>query len=249
MAQLLTIPTACGPWHDGEGHFFTRYICNDYGSLMDPLRGLPYPPSGMQAKLHSALSESFHAQNIPVPTLPQYMQTPRLASQQDAQQPAWSCGTIAMCTTLHLLLGDHHPHELRELYITKTHMLTLHRALLECHILGTTPPLWQVGCLHQNIQPSSLAHAVPYPFLSISATMSLTKDQPWRPGRSTSVEPLRPLKRPHWRTTYRKSPKLRYSPLPYPPVTLPTPEIYRRHRTSLRCGQRYRRPPAQHSRK
>jgi hypothetical protein len=28
-AHQLSIPTACGPWHDGAGHFLTLYICND----------------------------------------------------------------------------------------------------------------------------------------------------------------------------------------------------------------------------
>ena len=27
--QPSLIPTACGPWHDGAGHFLTLYICND----------------------------------------------------------------------------------------------------------------------------------------------------------------------------------------------------------------------------
>jgi len=87
-AQQLTIPTACGPWHDGAGHFLTPYICNDYWSLMEPLRDLPHPPFGMQSRLHSALSKSFRARNLPVPTLPQYKQTPRIAIRQDAPRLA-----------------------------------------------------------------------------------------------------------------------------------------------------------------
>ncbi len=27
--QPLSIPTACGPWHDGAGHFLTLYVCID----------------------------------------------------------------------------------------------------------------------------------------------------------------------------------------------------------------------------
>ena len=63
----------------------------------------------------------------------------------------------------------------------------------------------------------------------------------YNPHRTTKLIPRR--------TTYRKSPKLRYPLLPHPPVTLPTPESYRRHMISPRCGRRYRRPPTQHSRK
>jgi hypothetical protein len=40
-----------------------------------------------------------------------------------------------------------------------------------------------------------MANTGPYPLLSISATTSLTKGQPWRPERSTYVEPL-PLTEP-----------------------------------------------------
>ena len=68
-------------------------------------------------------------------------------------------------------------------------MLTLHRALLEWLIIGKLPALWQLGCLHQDIHHSSLPHTGPYPLLSMYVTTSLTKGQPWRPKRSTSVEP------------------------------------------------------------
>ncbi len=94
-----------------------------------------------------------------------------------------------MCTTLHLLLGDWHPHELPDHHITRTHMLTIHRALLEWLIAGTPPDLWQIGLLHQHIHPLVLAHPGPYSLLSINAATSLTKGQPWQPKRSTPVGP------------------------------------------------------------
>jgi hypothetical protein len=81
-AQQLSISTACGHWHDDEGHFLTFYISKDYWSLMDPLRDLSYPPSGIHYRLHSALSESLRARILPVPTLPQYRQTPQIAIHQ-----------------------------------------------------------------------------------------------------------------------------------------------------------------------
>ena len=92
-----------------------------------------------------------------------------------------------MCITLHLLLGDRHPHELQELHITRSHMLTFHRALLERLIVGTPPDLWRLGCLHRDINPPSLAHTGPYPTLSIHATTTLPRGQPWRPKKHTSV--------------------------------------------------------------
>ena len=94
-----------------------------------------------------------------------------------------------MCTTLHLLLGDRHPHELSVQHSTKTHMLALHRALSEWLVVGTTPTLGQLGCLHHDVRPPPSSHTGSYPLLSIAATTSLTKGQPWRPVRSLPIEP------------------------------------------------------------
>ncbi len=187
--QQFSIPTACGSWHDGAGHFLTLYIRKGYWSLMDPLRDIPHPPPDMQSNMHTALCESFRARNLPNPTLPQYKQVPRISVQQDAPRPAWSCGTITMCTTLHLLLGDRLPHELPGQYITRDNMLTLHKALLEWLILGTPPAMWQIACIHQDIHRPIQAHTCPYSLLSIAAAASLPKGQPWRPIRSTFVGP------------------------------------------------------------
>jgi hypothetical protein len=150
----------------------------------------------MQTKLHYAISESFTARNLPVPPLPHYMQTPRIAIQLNTPQPLWSCGTIAMCTTLHLLLGDRHPRDLCTLYTTTTHMLTLHIALFEWLIESTPPALWQLGCLHHDIQPPSQAHTGSYPPFIISATAALTMGQSWRPPRSTHTVNLAPSDTP-----------------------------------------------------
>jgi len=158
-AQHPSIPAACGPWHDGAGHFLTLYICNDYWSLLDPLRDLPYPPSGMPSNLHKALCGYFCARNPPIPYLPQYKQFPRIAVKNDAPRPAWLCGTFAMCATLHLLLGDRRSHELSSLHITITRMLAFHQALLEWPLVSTPPALWHIGCLHQDIHP----HTRPIP--------------------------------------------------------------------------------------
>jgi len=77
--QPLSIPTACGPWHDGAGGFLTLYICKDYWSLMDSLRKLPHPSSCMQYNLHTAMCELFRARNLLAPTLPHYKQVPRIS--------------------------------------------------------------------------------------------------------------------------------------------------------------------------
>ena len=156
---------------------------------MDPLPDLPHPPQGMQSNRYTAICESFRARNLPVPTLPQYKQVPRISVQHDAPHPAWSCGTIAMCTTLHLRLGDRHPRELPGRYITRDHMLNLNMVLLEWLILGAPPAMWQIGCIHRDILPPVQAHTGPYSLLIIDATTSLPKGQPWRPVRSTFVGP------------------------------------------------------------
>ena len=85
----------------------------------------------MQHKLYRDLRESFHASNLPVPPLPPYKQLPRIAIQNDAPRPLWSCGTIAMCTTLNLLLGNEHPHTMPVNCITRGHIIALQQALLK----------------------------------------------------------------------------------------------------------------------
>ena len=147
------IPTTCGAWHNGHNHFLTFYLCADYWSLLDPLTDIPCPPSGMQASLNRALRQSFLARNLPIPPLPPYQHLPRIAIQQDSPLPNWSCGTIAMCTTLHLLLGDKQPHTLPSSYIPRERMLSLHKALLAWLLTGTPPALWEIGCLHEDIIP------------------------------------------------------------------------------------------------
>ena len=107
-----SIPTCCGPWHNGAGHFVTFYVCQKYWSIIDPLEeDLPEPPH-MQFRLHKALRESFTSRNLPIPPLPTYRKLPRIAVQRDAPRSLLSCGTFAMSTTLHLLLGGIPPHTL-----------------------------------------------------------------------------------------------------------------------------------------
>ena len=109
--------------------------------IIDPLEeDLPEPPR-MQLRLQRALRESFISRNLPISPLPAYRRLPKIAVQRDAPRPLWSCGTIAMSTTLHLLLGGIPPHTLPTQFITRECMLTLHRALLEWMIQGIAPDL------------------------------------------------------------------------------------------------------------
>jgi hypothetical protein len=93
-----------------------------------------------ETQLHNALHESFISRGLHLPTLPQYIQVERIAVRNDPPLPAWSCGTFAMSTTLHLLLGDKHSHEMPPTSITRGHMLTLHNALLNWLLIGTPHP-------------------------------------------------------------------------------------------------------------
>ena len=117
----------------------------------------------MQRNLNRALREAFGARNLPIPPLPQCKETPRIVVQNDTPRQPWSCGTIAMLTTLHLLLGKRRPHELHALYISREKMLHLHKALLAWLITGTQPELWEIGCLHQDVVPLQQRMSVPTP--------------------------------------------------------------------------------------
>ena len=95
-----------------------------------------------------------------------------------------------MCTTLHLLLGNKHYHELPGRYITRAHMLALQRAQLEWLLVSIPPTMWSVGCLHQEVHPPQLAHTGPYTRRIIAATISVSKGNSWRPTRISPRGPI-----------------------------------------------------------
>ena len=165
------IPTACGAWYNGEHHFATFYICAGYWSIIDTRQDFPLPHPGMQECIIRALRKAFRGRNLPVPPLPTYKQAPRIAVQHDAPRQHWSCGTIAMLTTLHLLLGRRRPHELPALCLLRENMLLLHKALLAWLIKGKPPRLWEIGCLNEDIAPLPSAHIGPYTLESVAATI------------------------------------------------------------------------------
>ena len=90
-----------------------------------------------------------------------------------------------MLTTLHLLLGQRRPHELPDNYLSQDHTLLLHKALLTWLITGTPPPLWELGCLNEDISPPPLASTGPYIRQSIAATIADPKGRYWRPTYPT----------------------------------------------------------------
>ena len=80
-----------------------------------------------------------------------------------------------MSSTLHLLLEGIPPHSLPTQFITRDHMLALHRALLEWLILGSLPDLWNGDCLNSDIIPPHGTFLGPYDSGSIAAAVNLPK--------------------------------------------------------------------------
>ena len=115
-------------------------MCQDYWTLLDPLSPAPETRAAFEAQLHNALKESFFERGFAPPALPPYRRLAQIATQDDGPLPPWSCGTIAMSTTLHLLLGDKHPHDMPSQCITREHVLALYRAMLRW-LLTETPRL------------------------------------------------------------------------------------------------------------
>jgi hypothetical protein len=99
-----------------------------------------------------------------------------------------------MSTTLHLLLGGIPPHSFPTQFITRDHMLALHRALLEWLIQGNPPDLWNRGCLNRGILPPQGTCTCPYDCLSIVAVNLLPKGQlrlnPCSPLGALPVPPI-----------------------------------------------------------
>ena len=74
-----------------------------------------------------------------------------IAIQDDSPLPAWICGTFVMITTLHLLLGNKHPHALPSGYMSREHMLALYKFLLKWLLTGSPPSLWEDECMRPDI--------------------------------------------------------------------------------------------------
>ncbi len=195
----LHIPTVCGVWNNGQNHFLTFYLCADYWSIMDPLQDIPLPRPRMQANLNQALRNSFRARNLPDSPLPPY-----IAIQNDAPRPNWSCGTIAMCSALHLLLGTSRSHTLPTMYISRDQTLVLHKAFLAWLLTGTPTMIWEIGCLQIDIIPPPSANVGPYTQLSVAATIASPKGEHWRHAHPTQSSEIAsnstPLPRQHTRT-------------------------------------------------
>jgi hypothetical protein len=133
------LPTSCGPWHNGSNHFVTFCRCPDYWTILDPLYPVRNSYPTQETHLHCAITKSYVARGVLSPTLLPYKKMHRIATQDGSPLLPWACGTFAMSTTLHLLLGDNHPHAMLSQSITREHMLALHTAMLKWLLTGTPP--------------------------------------------------------------------------------------------------------------
>jgi hypothetical protein len=108
-------------------------------------------------------------------------------------------------------------------------MLALHIALLEWLILGTSPLLWDGGCLYIDITAPTRVHQGPYPTTSIAAANLLPKGIPWRLFYLSSFEhpasvahhitipPTQPL--------HARAPLTSRSPVTHDLAMTPNPEL------------------------
>ena len=150
----LDSPCLFGPWHlMGRSHFVKFYICPDYWTVLDPLQELRNSAHGLtNEKIHASLRLTYEYLSLPIPSvLPQYKYIPRIALQQDITEGPWSCGTYAMPTILHFLLGAPRPQTLHTRTITREMVYNFHSLLLYWYLLGQIPDLWAADCLNVDI--------------------------------------------------------------------------------------------------
>jgi hypothetical protein len=90
------------------------------------------------------IKKSYELKGMEVPKIPTYKKFNRICIQKYSPFLNWSCGTIAILTTLHLVLGCKRPHEIMQCKpksIPRKHMLNLHKSPLKWLFHGTPPDL------------------------------------------------------------------------------------------------------------
>ena len=159
----LDIRCICGPWYR-HGHFVTFVLCPEYWTFLDPLSDESVIETILHENVKNAFKQSYELNGMEVPNIPTYKQFKRFCIQKDFPLDNWSCGTIYILTTLHLVLGCKRPHETmlwKPKSITRKHILNLHKALLKCLLHGTPPDLWSICCFNRSIvdcDPIPLKH-------------------------------------------------------------------------------------------
>ena len=147
----LDIPFICGPWCIDGMHFVVFFLCQNYWTILDPATESPDTQPCMQDFLKEALSEAYLSKKLLLPEIPCFQPFPRLAVQQDHPYKPWSCGTFAMLTTLHIILGQKRPDQIPGKSISRKNMLNFHASLLVWVLHGKPPDIWMIDCLNTSI--------------------------------------------------------------------------------------------------
>jgi hypothetical protein len=101
--------------------------------------------------ISTTITTTYLHHNLPVPHLPPFRRVNQMATQNNFPLAAWSCGTIAILTTLHLTLGQFRPDNINTDIINRRHVLIFHQTLLQWFILGTPPNLRSLNCINRDI--------------------------------------------------------------------------------------------------
>ena len=107
----LDVRCICGPWYK-HGHFVTFVLCPEYWTFLVPLTDEYVIEPIVHENVKNVIKQSYELKEMEIPNIPTYNQFKRLCIQKDSPLDNWSCGTIAILTTLHLLLGCKRPHEI-----------------------------------------------------------------------------------------------------------------------------------------
>jgi hypothetical protein len=146
----LDVTFICGPWHR-HGHFVTFVLCSQYWTILDPLTDASVIDPIIEQNVQNSIKLSYESKGIQAPKLPGYRQFKRICIQEDQPLGHWSCGTFALLTTLHILLGYKLPHQIPPNSISRDHMMNLHKGLLKWLLLGIPPNLWSIECLNTSV--------------------------------------------------------------------------------------------------
>jgi len=98
----------CGSWYR-HGNFVTFALCPEYWTFLDTLTDEYVIGPIVRENVKNVLKQSYELKGMEVPIIPTYKPFKRICIQKDSPLPKWSCGTIAILMTLHLVLGCKRP--------------------------------------------------------------------------------------------------------------------------------------------
>ena len=105
----LRAPSLRGAWHHGAKYFVVFYLHPEIWTIIYPLNNFTIPSFIMSTIIATALATIYLHNDLPAPPLPLFRRVNRIGIQTDSPLAPWSCGSIAMLTTLNLTLGHNRP--------------------------------------------------------------------------------------------------------------------------------------------